>query len=107
MADTSTKQVQHDPEAGEFYISTGQTHEGRVFLRYKKIKEGVYDFYQTVTPKEQRGKGLAAIVVQAAFEYAREKNWTTVHSCSYVRDYHIKHNGTRGGDQKLAAKANL
>ena len=45
----------------------------------------------TYTDPGLRGKGLAAHVVRAAFEYAKENNLKVVPTCSYVQAF-IKRN---------------
>lgn len=45
---------------------------------------GVLDLYHTFTDPQHRGKGLAAQVVLAAFQYASQHKHGIVPSCSYI-----------------------
>lgn len=49
--------------------------------------KNVIDLYSTYTPPQLRGKGLAAEVVKAALEYAKEKKIKVIPSCWYVRKF--------------------
>ena len=51
----------------------------------------VVDFYHTQTVPEARGKGIAAKLVIQGFEWAREKNFSVIPSCSYVSFFLEKH----------------
>jgi hypothetical protein len=57
-----------------------------VYLLYDE-KEDLLDLYSTYTPPNLRGKGLAAKVVKAALEYAKEKKLKVIPSCWYVRKF--------------------
>uniref|UniRef100_A0A7R9UDH8 N-acetyltransferase domain-containing protein n=1 Tax=Pinguiococcus pyrenoidosus TaxID=172671 RepID=A0A7R9UDH8_9STRA len=45
---------------------------------------GIMDITHTFVPPEYRGKGVAGVLCQAAFEYCRENSLTVRPSCSYV-----------------------
>lgn len=45
------------------------------------------DLDHTYTHPDLRGKGLAAQVVRAALEYAKENNLKVIPTCSYVRSF--------------------
>jgi len=47
---------------------------------------GVTEFYHTFTPKKLRGQNLAAMVSQAAFEYALSQGLKIRPTCSYLID---------------------
>ena len=77
---TTDTRVQHDPATGRFYVAI-DGEEARLSYR----REGdVLDFYSTWTPPALRGKGLAAEVVKAGFDYAREEGLTVRPTCPYV-----------------------
>lgn len=57
-----------------------------VYLLFDEKKD-MLDLYSTYTPPNLRGKGLAARVVKAALEYAKEKNLKVIPSCWYVRKF--------------------
>lgn len=48
-------------------------------------------FTHTFVPSELRGRGVAAKLVRAALEYAREQRLRVVPACSYVADYIARH----------------
>ncbi|MCH7770967.1 MAG: N-acetyltransferase [Bacteroidetes bacterium] len=45
----------------------------------------------TFTPPKSRGKGIAKIVVEYAFNYAKENNLKVIPTCSYVKAF-VKRN---------------
>lgn len=45
------------------------------------------DFYHTFVPNALRGKGLAAVITQAALDYAQAHGYRVVAGCSYVETY--------------------
>lgn len=57
-----------------------------VYVMYAEDKTTI-DLYSTYTPSKLRGKGLAAIVVKAGFDYAKEKNLKVIAGCWYVRKF--------------------
>jgi predicted GNAT family acetyltransferase len=61
-----------------------------VYVLYAEDKETI-DLYSTYTPAKLRGQGLAAKVVLAAFEYAKEQNLKVIPGCWYVRKFLEKH----------------
>ena len=73
--------VTHEPENKRFVIYA----EGKeAIVEYKKTNK-VLDLYHTFTDPSLRGKGFAAQVVRAAFEFAKENNLKVIPTCSYVR----------------------
>lgn len=48
---------------------------------------GTLKLYSTYTSPNLRGRGLAALVVKAGFEYAKEKNLKVIPGCWYVREF--------------------
>lgn len=64
----------------------GQT----VFTEYRRSGE-VMTFFHTLTPPALRGRGLAAQVVQAALEFAREEQLKVVPLCWYVSGHIAAH----------------
>jgi len=75
--------VQHDPASGRFFL---ETDDGEARLSYRQ-EDGVMDFYSTFTTPALRGRGLAAEVVRAGFEYAREHGLTVRPTCPYVHTF--------------------
>lgn len=73
-------EIHHDPDSGRFYL---ETEGGEARLSYREQGD-VLDFVSTYTSPELRGKGLAAKVVQAGMEYARQEGKQVRPSCPYV-----------------------
>ena len=73
--------VQHDPDGGRFYI---QTDGGEARLSYRREGDDVLDFVSTFTSPELRGRGLAAEVVRAGFEYAEAEGKKVRPTCPYI-----------------------
>jgi hypothetical protein len=61
-----------------------------VYVSYIEDKDTL-ELSSTYTPQQLRGRGLAEIVVKAAFEYAKEKNLKVIPSCWYVSKFLEKH----------------
>ena len=61
--------------------------EGKeVYVKFE-IKNNKMDLDHTYTNPELRGKGLAALVVRAALEFAKGNNLKVIPTCSYVRSF--------------------
>ena len=73
--------VIHEPENKRFIIYA----ESKEALVEYKLTNEMLDLYHTFTDPSLRGKGLAAQVVRAAFEFAKENNLKVIPTCSYVR----------------------
>lgn len=80
-------EIKHDIDAGRFY----STNEGKDSYLMYSLRNGTMDIYRTYVPPEQRHKGIAAKIVKAALDYAKENNLKVIPSCSYT-DYFIKQN---------------
>ena len=76
-------EVIHDKEKQRFYTFV-DSYEA--LLDYG-LDGDTMNFYHTYTPPELRGKGLAKIVVEYAFNYAKKNNLKVIPSCSYVRAF--------------------
>lgn len=81
------EKVIHEQENERFVI---YLYDKEAFVEYN-ITEDVLNLYHTYTEPELRGKGLAAQVVRAAIEFAKENNLKVVPTCSYVQAF-IKRN---------------
>jgi len=74
-------EVKHDKENERFVAEV----EGRIaYLSYNIFNDKI-NLSSTFTPPELRGKGIAKIVVEYAFNYAKENNLKVIPTCSYVR----------------------
>ena len=56
------------------------------YLEYNQRDDKI-SFYRVFTPVELRGKGIAAKLVEFAFEYARENKLKVYPNCSYIISY--------------------
>jgi len=95
MTDSPT--VHHDTEQHKFYV---QQDGGEARLSYRQVNEHTLDFQSTFTPPALRGRGLAAAVVTAGLDYAREHGMKVIPTCSYVAAYldaHPEHADLRAG----------
>ncbi|HEY7505038.1 MAG TPA: GNAT family N-acetyltransferase [Gemmatimonadales bacterium] len=80
--------VEHDPVSRHFTIAaTG----GTAVLAYAPAGSGLVEFYSTFVPPADRGRGLAARLVQAAVEYARAEGLRIIPSCWYVAQWMRAH----------------
>lgn len=77
------EKVKNDTSGNRFFL---EIEGDEVYLMYDESKN-VIDLYSTYTPPQLRGKGLAAEVVKAALEYAKEKKIKVIPSCWYVRKF--------------------
>ena len=75
--------VRHDKDNEQFVT---EVDNQKAYLSYS-ISDDEIDFYRTFTPPESRGKGIAKIVVEYAFNYAKENNLKVIPSCSYVQAF--------------------
>ncbi len=77
-------QVEHRPQESCFLYQTGQA-EARLDYRLLQINgHSAVDFYHTFVPPELRGRGIAALLTEAALTWARQQQLQIHASCSYV-----------------------
>jgi uncharacterized protein len=80
--------VQHDPVSHRFTVAaTG----GTAVLAYAPAGSGLLELYSTFVPPADRGRGVAARLVQAAVEYARAEGLRIIPSCWYVAQWIRQH----------------
>ncbi len=77
-------QVEHRPEQSCFlYLDAGA--EARLDYRLFQLKgQNAVDFYHTFVPPQLRGRGIAAMLTEAALSWARAQQLQIHASCSYV-----------------------
>lgn len=80
-------EVINDKQGSRFVMNVDGNE---VYVLYAEDK-AVIDLYSTYTPPQLRGKGLAAVVVKTALDYAKEKNLKVIAGCWYVREFLEKH----------------
>jgi len=76
-------EVKHDKENERFVT---EVEGDKAYLSYNIINDKI-DFSSTYTPPESRGKGIAKIIVEYAFNYAKENNLKVIPTCSYVKAF--------------------
>jgi len=79
-------EVIHEKENERFVI---YAEGNEVYVEYKKRGNKI-DLHHTYTHPALRGKGLAAQVVRAALEFAKENNLKVIPTCSYVQAFIAK-----------------
>uniref|UniRef100_A0A7R9YET2 N-acetyltransferase domain-containing protein n=1 Tax=Pinguiococcus pyrenoidosus TaxID=172671 RepID=A0A7R9YET2_9STRA len=87
MAEVSD--VRHESPKFVLTLSLEDGSEGpEAFVEYEmdsgEDSGSIMDITHTFVPPEYRGKGVAGVLCQAAFEYCRENSLTVRPSCSYV-----------------------
>ncbi len=76
-------EVKNDKE-NERFVAEVEGH--KAYLSYNIINDKI-NFSSTFTPPELRGKGIAKIIVEYAFNYAKENNLKVIPICSYVQAF--------------------
>ena len=76
-------EVKHDKENDRF---VAEIEGNKAYLSYN-VNDDIIDLSYAFTPTELRGKGIAKIVAEYAFNYAKENNLRVIPSCSYVRAF--------------------
>ena len=79
-------EVIHEKENERFVI---YTEGNEVYVEYTMTSNKI-DLHHTYTHPALRGKGLAAHVVRAALEFAKENNLKVIPTCSYVQAFIAK-----------------
>lgn len=62
----------------------------RAYVSYA-ITDGCFDIEHTIVPPEIGGRGIAAALVQAAYDYALSQNLTLRASCEYAAVWLKRH----------------
>lgn len=81
--------VVHDRQNHRFEVSV----EGHLaYLAYMDLGKQTLDVYRTFVPDALRGQGVAALLTQAALDFASREGYQVIPSCSYVERY-MERNG--------------
>jgi predicted GNAT family acetyltransferase len=80
--------VEHDTLAHRFTLSVPS---GTAVLSYSPAGPGALELFSTYVPGADRGKGYAALLVEAAVGYARHEGLRIVPSCWYVAHWIRRH----------------
>lgn len=79
--------VRHDREGTRFVA----TVEGQDCVALYRVYGKVMMLTHTGVPKSLRGRGIAAVLVRAALDHARERGLKVRPDCSYAEDYMRRH----------------
>lgn len=81
--------IEHDTENKRFFsIIEGKTAK----LDYRILPDGkTLDYVHTYVPPELRGRQIAGQIVKVALDYAKEKHYKVIPSCSFVHSYIENH----------------
>ncbi len=74
-------QIRHEVERQRFEV---QLPGGTAYLAYAPAGDGVLEMYSTYVPGAERGKGVAAALVEAGLAHARAEGYRIIPSCWYV-----------------------
>ena len=76
-------EVKQDKENKRF-VAEVEGHTA--YLSYNIFNDKI-NFSSTFTPPEFRGKGIAKIIVEYAFNYAKDNDLKVIPTCSYVQAF--------------------
>lgn len=80
------EKVTHEKDNERFVV---YIEGNEVYVEYTMAGNEI-NLYHTFTDPALRGKGLAAQVVRAALEFAKENNLKVIPTCSYVQAFMAK-----------------
>ena len=78
----------HGPGGGRFFLVL-DGHEAE--LTYQLLSDRLMVINHTGVPEAIGGRGVAGVLVKAAFEHAREHGWTVRPACSYAATWAVRH----------------
>lgn len=81
-------EIAHEPDNHRFVI---KTDDGDATLIYRHAGEKTLDFRSTYVPEEQRGHRLGELLVIDGLAYARDKGYSVIPSCPFVRTVVRRH----------------
>lgn len=81
-------QIIHEEETCKFYT---KIDEIEAYVIYK-IQDDIIDIHHTIVPQEIGGKGVAARLVKATYDWGFSKNLKPMASCSYADVWCKRHN---------------
>jgi uncharacterized protein len=83
----SLTDIRHDRDGSRFVA----TVEGQDCVAVYRVYGKVMMLTHTGVPRALRGRGIAAVLVQAALDHARERGLKVRPDCSYAEDYMRRH----------------
>ncbi|MFO1195505.1 MAG: GNAT family N-acetyltransferase [Burkholderiaceae bacterium] len=87
MSPDPALEIRHDPAAGRFEASP----DGLPCELLYRMRDGVMCIHHTEVDPRLEGRGIAARLVRAAFDWARAQGVKVEPLCSYVRAYVRRH----------------
>jgi predicted GNAT family acetyltransferase len=78
-----TQPAVHNEAAQRFEV----TIDGKLSRADYRLHDGVMHMVHTEVPVQQEGRGIAALLVRAAMQYARAQGYRVRPACSYVRTF--------------------
>ena len=91
--------VQHvrgPPPGSGAFVARIASDGAEARLEYS-VAGGVMDMEHTVVPASARGKGVGALLADAAFAFAAAEHLSVRPSCSYIRDAYLPKSGQAAG----------
>jgi len=80
--------IHHDLETHRFTLTVAS---GTAVLAYTPAGADVLELYSTFVPPGDRGRGIAARLVEAAVGYARAEGFRLIPTCWYVARWMREH----------------
>lgn len=78
---------QHDADNQQFIWSL---ENGVAKIDYRILPNQHRQYYHIFVPPEYRGKNIAKILSEFAFNFAIERQWTVEITCPYLRAYALR-----------------
>lgn len=82
--------VLHDETNHQFYL---MLDGHRAYVEYEIIDDCIFDLQHTIVPKPIGGRGLAALLVENACNYARNRKLKIRATCAYAQVWLERHPG--------------
>ena len=79
--------ITHNLASGRFEVDLGNDQAVLIYM----IKAGLFIILHTEVPPPFEGRGIAAKMANAAFEYAKENGFKIRSYCSYTTRYMERH----------------
>jgi uncharacterized protein len=83
----SLTDIRHDRDGSRFEAVV----DGQRCVCHYRVYGKVMMLTHTGVPRALRGRGIAAVLVQAALDHARERGLKVRPDCSYAEDYMRRH----------------
>lgn len=81
-------EILHDEKERQFYV----LFEGnRAYVAYEILDNGIFDLQHTIVPKPISGKGIAALLVKNACDYAQSHGLKIRATCAYAQAWLERH----------------